>query len=91
MDASTRRGLTLVVGPANSGKMGLALEWWNERLSERPVIVAPTGPDARELSMEMARRTGGVIGQSPALTFDGLVRLLIERLADFGSHFLFQL
>jgi RecB family exonuclease len=79
MDYSPRTGLTLVLGPANSGKMGHVLGGWRERLSQAPVLVAPTGPDARQLSGEMVRRTGGLVGQSPGLTFDGLVRLLLPR------------
>ncbi len=72
-------GLTLVLGPPNSGKMGYALEWWRERLPFSPVAVAPTVPDAQELTVEMVRRVGALVGQSPALTFDGLVRTIIGR------------
>ena len=76
METSLDKGLTVVLGPANAGKMGNVLKWWHERLSRSPVIVVPTGPDARQMTGEMARRNGCVVGQSPALTFDGLVRLL---------------
>ncbi len=72
-DNPARPGLTLVLGPANSGKMGRALDWWRARLSLGPVTVAPTGPDAQELTLEMVRRAGALVGVSPALTFDGLV------------------
>ena len=34
----------------------------------------PTAPDASEMSAEMARRTGGALGQSEALTFTGLAQ-----------------
>ena len=72
-------GLTLVLGPANSGKRGYALEWWRARLPLHPVVVAPTGPDAQELTAEMVRRAGALVGQSPALTFDGLVHVILQR------------
>ena len=71
-------GLTLVLGPPNSGKMGYVLEWWHERLPLRPIVVVPTGPGAHELTVEMVRRAGALIGQSPALTFDGLVRAILR-------------
>ncbi len=72
-------GLILVLGPPNSGKMGHALDWWRERLPLRPIVVGPTGPDARELTSEMVRRTSALVGQSPALTFDGLVGAVTGR------------
>jgi ATP-dependent helicase/nuclease subunit B len=79
MSASTHSGVTLVLGPPNSGKRGLALEWWQERLDDRPLMVMPSAPDARDMSTEMARRMGGLVGQSAALTFAGLVRLVLDR------------
>ena len=77
MSDSRRTGLTLVLGPANSGKMGHVLAWWRERLPQKPVVVVPTAPDALEFSLEMAGRAGCLVGQSRALTFDGLVRLVV--------------
>lgn len=79
MGGSSPNRLTLVVGPANSGKQGVVLDWWQRRLLEKPVVVAPTTPDARQLSLEMAERTGGLVGQDQAVTFDGLVRLVLAR------------
>jgi RecB family exonuclease len=87
MNAFPGIGITLMVGPANSGKMGRVLEWWQERLAWRPVVVVPTGPDAWELSAEMAQRVGGLVGQSPAVTFDGLVRLLLGRSPRYAGDF----
>ena len=80
-------GLTLVLGPANSGKMGLALRWWQERLSRRPVFVVPTGPDTVNLNLEMVRRAGALIAQSPAVTFDGLVALVLGSRPHYLSGF----
>jgi hypothetical protein len=82
-----RPGLTLVLGPANSGKMGRVLEWWRRRLTLGPVVVAPTGPDSQELTLEMVRRAGALVGVSPALTFDGLVAEVLGRRPRYSSSF----
>ena len=79
--------LTLVLGPANSGKMGQVLEWWRRRLALAPVVVAPTSPDAQELTLEMVRRAGALVGVSPALTFDGLVAEVLGRRPRYTSGF----
>lgn len=91
MSVPPQIGLTLVLGPANSGKMGHVLDWWQRRSAARPVLVTPTGPDAGALSAEMARVTGGVVGQSPAQTFDGLVELILGRSPRYASDFEFSL
>jgi len=85
MSGSSPKRLTLVVGPANSGKQGLVLDWWQERLTRRPVVVVPTGPDAHQVSLEMAGRLGGLVGQDRALTFDGLVRLVLGRSPRYAT------
>ena len=87
MSCSAPSGLTLVLGPANSGKLGLVLAWWEARLASRPLIVVPTSPDARNLSAEMAQRAGALVGQAPAITFDGLVRLLLGRSPHYAGDF----
>ena len=79
--------MTLVLGPANSGKMGLALRWCQERLSCRPVFVVPTGPDTVNLNLEMVRRAGALIAQSPTVTFDGLVALVLGSRPHYLSGF----
>ncbi len=81
------KGVTLVLGPANSGKMGFALRWWEERLSRRPVVVVPTGPDSVSLNLEMVRRAGALIAQAPAVTFDGLVAHALGRRPRYLSGF----
>ncbi len=87
MNPFVATGLTLVLGPANSGKLGRVLGWWRERIALHPLIVVPTGPDARSLSAEMARKAGALVGQSPAVTFDGLVRLLLDRSPRYAGDF----
>jgi len=85
MNRSSSNKLTVILGPANSGKQGLVLDWWQRRLPRRPMVVAPTVPDARQLSLEMAERTGGLVGQDLALTFDGLVRLVLDRSPRYAT------
>lgn len=80
-------GISLVLGPANSGKLGRVLRWWEERQPLQPLIVVPTAPDARSLSAEMAQRRGALVGQSPATTFDGLVRLLVGKSPRYVGDF----
>jgi RecB family exonuclease len=87
MGMPSNTGVTLVLGPPNSGKRGLVLEWWQERLPLGPVVVMPTGPDAEDMSAEMARRTGGLVGQSSAVTFAGLVRLVLGRPCRYAYEF----
>ena len=50
------------------------------------MVVAPTGPDARVLTAEMVGRAGGLVRQSPAVTFDGLVRLLLGRVPRYATE-----
>jgi len=85
MSQQATTGLTLLLGPANSGKLGRVLEWWQERLPCRPVVVVPTGPDAAELTAEMVRRATGLIDQAGAVTFDGLVKLLLGRSPRYAT------
>ncbi|MBC7293430.1 MAG: hypothetical protein H5T84_04855, partial [Thermoleophilia bacterium] len=80
-------GLTLVIGPPNAGKMGYVLDWWRANMARRPILVAPNFPEAAELTAEMARRVGGVVGQTPALTFDGLVEQILGRRPRYLSDF----
>lgn len=85
MNTSPQTGITLILGPANSGKMGRVLDWWQERLPLRPLVVLPTGPDALQASAEMAQRAGGLVGQAPAVTFDGLVRQVLGRSPRYAT------
>lgn len=76
-----------MLGPPNSGKRGLVLEWWQERLALRPVVTMPTAPDAEEMSTEMARRTRGLVGQAPAVTMAGLAQLVLGRPCRYVDDF----
>ncbi len=85
MNTSPKNGITLILGPANSGKMGRVLDWWQERLPLRPLVVLPTAPDALQASAEMAQRAGGLVGQDAAVTFDGLVRQVLGRSPRYAT------
>ena len=87
MNDRTLTGLTLVLGPANSGKLGHVREWWRARQAFQPLVVVPTGPDARSLSVEMAEEWGPLVGQSPAVTFDGFIRSLLGRSPRYAGDF----
>lgn len=87
MTAPSPRGVTLVLGPPNSGKRGIAVDWWQERLGSRPLFTMPTSPDAAGMSSELAQRTEGLVGQSQALTFTGLARLVLGRQYPIISEF----
>ena len=84
---ASRPGLSLVLGPANSGKMGRVLEWWRDRIPRGAVVVVPTGPDAHGLTVEMVRRAGALVAVSPALTFDGLVSEVLGYRPRYISDF----
>jgi RecB family exonuclease len=87
VSASRHSGVTLILGPPNSGKRGVALEWWQERLDRVPLLVVPYAPDVEDMSTEMARRMGGLVGQEPALTFAGLVGLVLGRPGRYVGDF----
>jgi hypothetical protein len=87
MDLGAATGVTLLLGPPNSGKRGVVLEWWQERLPRLPVVVMPTALDAQDMTAEMVRRTRGLVGQSPAVTFAGLAELVVGRQCRFADDF----
>ncbi len=64
--------LTLVTGPANAGKAGIALDAYAAALAHDPVLVVPTGADAAHYRRELAVR-GAVFGGQVG-TFATLVR-----------------
>ena len=74
------------MGPTNSGKMGSVLDWWEEHALREAIVVAPTAPDARDMTVEMVRRAGALFGQSPAVTFDGLVTLVLRRVPRYATE-----
>jgi ATP-dependent helicase/DNAse subunit B len=53
--------LKLIVGPPNSGRTGVVLERFREKLNRDPVLVVPTVDDVERFEEELAR-DGGVTG-----------------------------
>ena len=74
-------------GPPTRASWAACSGWWQARFASQPLIVVPTAPDARGLSAEMAQAGRALVGQSPAITFDGLVRLLLGRSPRYAGDF----
>jgi ATP-dependent helicase/DNAse subunit B len=70
-------GLTLVTGPANSGRAGEVLGAYRARLAEEPILVVPAFPDVEHTLRELAG-DGAVFGPS-VVRFDWLFRTIAER------------
>jgi ATP-dependent helicase/DNAse subunit B len=64
-------GLTLVVGPANAGKVALLLERYLARLDDEPFLIVPNRPDVARIERDLLRRCGCLFGGSIG-TFDDL-------------------
>ena len=92
-DTYQRSGLTLLLGPPNSGKLGEVLAWWQKRTTYQPLVVVPTSPDAREITLEMLRRNqsgrqaGAILGKEAVLTFDGLMAQVLGESPRYISNF----
>jgi ATP-dependent helicase/DNAse subunit B len=73
-------GLSLVVGPANAGKVALQLERYLACLDDEPFLIVPTGSDVARVERDLLARGGCLMGGSIG-TFDRL----FERLSGPGS------
>jgi ATP-dependent helicase/DNAse subunit B len=72
-------GLSLVVGPANAGKVALLLERYLARLDDEPVLIVPTRSDVDRVERDLLARCGCLFSGSIG-TFDDLFdRLATER------------
>src|SRR5262249_5924686 len=69
-------GLSLVVGPANAGKVALLLERYLERLDAEPFLIVPNRSDVDRAERDLLRRSGCLLAGSIG-TFDDL----FERIA----------
>ena len=75
--------LTLITGPANSGKARRVLDEVAARIEESPVLVVPTRQDGLRYTRELAGR-GAVFGTS-VVTFDWLVKEIARRV-DYSAR-----
>ncbi len=62
-------GLSLVIGPANAGKVELLLERFLARIAEEPVLIVPARGDVERAERDLLRRCGCLLGGSIG-TFD---------------------
>jgi ATP-dependent helicase/DNAse subunit B len=63
--------LSLIVGPANAGKVELLLDRYLAALGREPVLIVPGGPDVERVERELLERTGALLAGS-IWTFDDL-------------------
>src|SRR3954449_7206019 len=70
-------GLTLVTGPANSGRAGEVLGAYRARLAEEPILVVPALRDVEHTLRELAG--GGAVFGSTVVRFKWLFETLAER------------
>jgi ATP-dependent helicase/nuclease subunit B len=68
--------LTLLVGPANAGKVALLLDRYLADLSREPVLIVPNRSDVERVERDLLSRAGALLGGSIG-TFDDL----FERIA----------
>src|SRR5512133_1632192 len=71
-----RLGLSLLVGPANAGKVALLLERYLVALEREPVLIVPNRPDVERVERDLLARAGALFGGSIG-TFDDV----FERIA----------
>src|SRR6266540_6646037 len=66
-----RLGLSLLVGPANAGKVALLLERYLAAGAREPILIVPNGSDVATVERELLERVPALLGGSIA-TFDDL-------------------
>jgi ATP-dependent helicase/DNAse subunit B len=71
-----RLGLSLLVGPANAGKVALLLERYLAAPEREPVLIVPNRPDVERVERDLLARAGALFGGSIG-TFDDV----FERIA----------
>src|SRR5256714_14561677 len=63
--------LSLIVGPANAGKVELLLDRYLAALDSEPFLIVPGGADVERVERELLARTGALLGGTIG-TFDDL-------------------
>ena len=74
------RGLTLLSGPANAGKVALLLERYLGALDRDPVLIVPHGSDVERIERELLAQSGALLSGDIG-TFDDV----FERIARAGG------
>ena len=67
------RGLTLLAGPANAGKVALLLERYLGALDRDPVLIVPHGSDVERIERELLAERGALLSGQIG-TFDDVFR-----------------
>jgi hypothetical protein len=70
--------LSLVVGPANAGKVALLLERYLARLDDEPFLIVPNRADVARVERDLLERAGALFGGSIG-TFDDLFEWIAAR------------
>ena len=70
--------LSLVVGPANAGKVALLLERYAAAIDRDPYLIVPNRSDVERAERDLVARFGGLVGGSIG-TFDDLFGRLARR------------
>jgi ATP-dependent helicase/DNAse subunit B len=68
-------GLSLVVGPAHSGKVAALLDRFVEAIDQDPWLIVPNRSDVERVERELVRRRGGLLAGTVG-TFDTLFEAL---------------
>jgi ATP-dependent helicase/nuclease subunit B len=76
--------LTLIVGPANAGKVALLLERYRERLDDDPVLIVPTRSDVDRVERELLAGAGCLLGGTIG-TFDDLFERIVGTAPNVAS------
>lgn len=69
--------LTLLTGPANAAKAGVAFDRLRARLADDPLLVVPTSADVEHYQRELAE--SGIVFGAEVRTFSRLIALIAER------------
>src|SRR2546429_5115318 len=75
-------GLSLLVGPANAGKVSRLLERYLEAIESDPYLIVPNRPDVDRAERWLLGRTGALFGGEIG-TFDDLFRRVAR---SNGAH-----
>ncbi len=70
-------GLSLLVGPANAGKVALLLERYLARLDDEPTLIVPNASDVDRVERDLLARQGCLFSGSIG-TFDDLFQRMIR-------------
>ncbi len=70
--------LTLIVGPANAGKVALLLDSYLAERGRDPVLVVPAQADVERVERDLLRRAGALVGGFIG-TFDDLLAQIARR------------